>query len=172
MADSLAILALAAEAVQQQERESMEYEHRKFVHAANVQQYSYPEFAIRRARYEDVPALGLVERSAAEKFRTVNLDFLADGSTISPDRLVAMIQANHLLVATDKYGPIGFVGGEELDGCFHIAEVSVAQEWQGRGCGTALMASILSEIAHERAFRYITLTTFRNLVWNGPSTLR
>jgi ribosomal protein S18 acetylase RimI-like enzyme len=147
--DPLTILAMAAEAVQHSETSQSE-----------------PEFSIRKARPADIPLLERVERSAAELFRTVGLGFLLDGPTVDPSFLMA--NTNHLWVAVDWMDrPIGFLVGENLDGSFHIVEVSVAQEFQGRGVGKQLMARMTEEVRRE-GYKTITLTTYRNLLWNGP----
>ena len=149
--DKLSILAMAAAAVQQSE-----------VHQ------SARDFSIRKARYADIPFLGLVERSAAQLFRTANLDFLVDGSTVDPKVLVAMFDASHLWVACDFMDyPIGFSGGQYIEGNFHLVEISVAQDFQGKGVGSALMERMEADVRRE-GYKSMTLTTYRNLAWNGP----
>jgi ribosomal protein S18 acetylase RimI-like enzyme len=148
--DPLSILAMAAETVQQ----SDSYK-------------SAPGFTIRRARYADIPLLGPVERSAAELFRTANLDFLLDSPTVDQSFLAAMADSNHLWVAVDRMDePIGFVGGENIEGNFHLVEISVAQTFQGKGVGKILMGQMTEEIKRE-GYKAITLTTYRDLPWNG-----
>jgi ribosomal protein S18 acetylase RimI-like enzyme len=149
--NSLQILAMAAAAVQQSD--SLQYA---------------PAFTIRQPRSSDIPVLAQVERSAAEIFRTVNLDFLVENPTVDPYLLVAMANANHLWIAVDKFDqPIGFVGGEYLDGNFHIVEISVAKNFQGMGVGKALM-KVLVEQTRREGYKAMTLTTYRNLPWNAP----
>ncbi len=151
--DSLSILAMAAAAVQQRESESLK---------------QTAEYSIRRAHSWDIPLLEYVERSAAEIFRTVDLGFLADGDTLDPAALQAMAHANHLWVATNRFDqPIGFAGGEYLSGNFHIVEISVAKEFQGKGVGKALMTTMVEHITRE-GYKSVTLTTYRTLPWNGP----
>ena len=151
--DSLSILAMAAAAVQQRESESLK---------------TTADFSIRRAQSWDLPLLEYVERSAAEIFRTVNLGFLADGETLAPEVLEAMYQADHLWVATNRFDqPIGFIGGEYLSGNFHIVEISVAREFQGKGIGKALMTAMVEHVSRE-GYKSVTLTTYRNLGFNGP----
>ena len=148
--DPLSILAMAAETVQQ----SDSYK-------------SAPGFTIRRARHADIPLLGPVERSAAELFRTANLDFLLDSPTLDQSFLAAMADSNHLWVAVDGMDePIGFVGGENIEGNFHLVEISVAQTFQGKGVGKILMGQMTEEIKRE-GYKAITLTTYRDLPWNG-----
>lgn len=151
MMDSLSVLATAAAAAPR----------------SQVPQPA-PDFTIRRARKEDLPLLGAVERSAAEIFRTVNLDFLTYGPTMDEYLLESMGRANHLWVAVNEVDrPIGFAGGDELAGNFHIAEISVAQNAQGKGVGKALMGELTRQAMAE-GYTAITLTTYRNLPWNGP----
>jgi GNAT superfamily N-acetyltransferase len=149
--DSLSILAMAAAAVQ---------------HSDSLEPTA--EFIIRSAQSWDIPMLEYVERSAAEIFRTANLDFLADGDTVDPKALAAMAQANHLWIAANRFDqPIGFVGGEYLNGNFHIVEISVAKEFQGKGVGTALMTAMVQQVSRE-GYKSVTLTTYKDLPWNGP----
>ena len=140
--------------------------------AAAVQQSEVPQptrdFNIRKARFADIPFLGPVERSAAELFRTANLDFLVDGSTVDPKILAAMIDASHLWVACDFMDyPVGFSGGEHIEGNFHLVEISVAQDFQGKGVGRALMERMEADVRRE-GYKSMTLTTYRSLAWNGP----
>ena len=147
--DPLTILAMAAEAVQ---------------HSEKMQ--AGPEFTIRKARPADIPLLERVERSAAQLFRTVGLEFLLDGPTVDPAFLLA--NTNHLWLAVDWMDkPIGFVVGEDIYGHFHVVELSVAQEFQGKGVGTHLMARMTEELRRE-GYEMVTLTTYRSLPWNGP----
>jgi len=149
--DRLSILAMAAAHVQQSEAPK-----------------STKDFNIRKARFSDIPFLGPVERSAAELFRSASLDFLVDGSTVDPKALAAMIDTHHLWVACDFMDyPIGFCGGEYIEGNFHLVEISVAQDFQGKGVGSALMERMEADVRRE-GFHALTLTTYRSLAWNGP----
>jgi ribosomal protein S18 acetylase RimI-like enzyme len=152
MADPLAILAFAAALVQDSDK----------------LQSSAPEFSIRGARSTDIPLLEYIERSAAQLFRTVNLESLLDGPTVDPSLLAFMAISNNLWVAVNRWDqPIGFAGGQNIAGNFHIVEISVAQEFQGKGVGKALMATMLDQVRAD-GYRSITLTTYRYLPWNGP----
>lgn len=149
--DSLSVLAMAAAAAPRSQVPS-----------------SRTDFTIREARNEDIPLLGPVERSAAQLFRTVNLDYLATGPTVPQTLLSAMARSNHLWVAVNETDqPIGFAAGEVLDGNFHIVEISVAQDSQGKGVGKALLAELMRQVKQE-GFTAVTLTTYRSLPWNGP----
>jgi ribosomal protein S18 acetylase RimI-like enzyme len=154
MASALSILAMAAAYVQQSE--AMEFKE------------DAPRFGVRSARSSDVPLLERVEKSAAEAFRTVGMDFLLDEPTVEVSVLTRMARANHLWIAVNDWDqPIGFLGGEDLSGNFHITEISVAQDYQGRGIGGVLMRTMFEQIQRE-GYKYITLTTFKDVPWNGP----
>src|SRR6187402_3278401 len=113
MMDPLSILALAAETVQRSE--------------ANK---SFPACTTRKGQLRDVPLLGPVERSANEIYRSVNLDTLLDLPTLNRFNLTSLIDAGHLWVAVNRWDePIGFIGGENIGGNFHIVEVSVAHQY-------------------------------------------
>ncbi|POS83102.1 hypothetical protein EPUL_005014 [Erysiphe pulchra] len=125
-------------------------------------------YTIRKGKISDIPHLRHVETSAGNRYRTIGLDVVADSNIVDSERLASMSDANHLWVAVDKFGPIGFLCGEELDGNFHIVEVSVSHECQGRGIGKSLMATMLEQITTEHSFKSVTLTTYRSVAWNGP----
>ncbi|KAG9237801.1 putative acetyltransferase [Amylocarpus encephaloides] len=127
-----------------------------------------PRFGVRSARSSDIPLLEHVERSAADSFRTVGLEHLLDGPTVKVAVLMNMARTNHLWVAVNDWDqPIGFLGGEDLQGNFHIDEISVVQEYQGRGVGRALMRMMMEQVRGE-GYKYATLTTFKDVPWNGP----
>lgn len=63
--------------------------------------------------------------------------------------------------------PIGFAGGQNIAGNFHLVELSVAQEFQGKGVGRALLSAVFDQVRRE-GYQALTLTTFRHLPWNGP----
>jgi len=123
---------------------------------------------IRRAGLAEIPKLALIERSAASLFRDAGLAWIADGDTMEPDLLDTMCRAGTLWVAVDDTGePVAFLAAHTLDEQFHIAEVSVERSHQRRGIGAALIAAA-EDHARTQGFRGLTLTTYRDLRWNGP----
>lgn len=163
--DSLSILAMAAAQVQQQELSQAKKYPQNETFSIDSEIHAH---IIRRGQSSDIPLLRRVELSAGNRYRAVGLDLVAESKIVDPKRLESMADANHLWVAVDKYGPIGFLCGEELDGNFHIVEISVSHEYQGRGIGKGLMTTMLEQITHERSYKSVTLTTYRSLSWNGP----
>jgi GNAT superfamily N-acetyltransferase len=63
--------------------------------------------------------------------------------------------------------PVGFVLAIPKDGRAHVLEVAVAHSEQGRGHGRALIAAT-EDWAAQKGFDEVTLTTFRDVVWNAP----
>jgi GNAT superfamily N-acetyltransferase len=123
---------------------------------------------IRSARLEDTPKLAEIERSAATVFRKANLAWVAEGETLPLASLAAFCRDGSLWVAvTNDDEPVGFLAAHELDEAFYIAEVSVTISHQRQGIGTQLISTTM-EYARAGGFRLVTLTTYRDLAWNGP----
>jgi GNAT superfamily N-acetyltransferase len=123
---------------------------------------------IRQARLDDLGKLAAVERSAAAVFRDAGLAWIADGDTLAAESLLAMHENGMLWIAVDQDGKsVGFLGALVLDQQFHIAELSVARRHQRQGLGAALITTA-NNGARDRQFRLVTLTTYRDLPWNGP----
>jgi len=124
--------------------------------------------SVRLARSEDLIELAAVERSAASVFRDVGLTWLADGETMDLALLTALCRDGTLWVAADEMDePVGFLAAHELDGRFYIAEVSIARFHQRQGLGARLIAAAVDH-ARAAGFGAVTLTTYRDLPWNGP----
>lgn len=72
-----------------------------------------------------------------------------------------------LLAVDDVDRPVGFSILEIVDGDVYIDEVDVHPSHGRQGLGTALVrASCDWALAH--GYRAITLTTWRDVPWNGP----
>jgi GNAT superfamily N-acetyltransferase len=124
--------------------------------------------SVRPARSEDLIELAAVERSAASLFQDVGLAWLADGQTMDQTLLTALCRDGTLWVVTDGIDePVGFLAAHELDDAFYIAEVSIARFHQRQGLGARLITAA-AEHARAAGFGAVTLTTYRDLPWNGP----
>ena len=124
--------------------------------------------SVRLARSEDLIELAAVERSAASLFRDVGLAWLADGETMDQTLLTALCRDGTLWVAADEVDePVGFLAAHELDDAFYIAEVSIARFHQRQGLGARLITAA-AEHARAAGLGAVTLTTYRDLPWNGP----
>ncbi|GGB50248.1 N-acetyltransferase [Tistrella bauzanensis] len=122
--------------------------------------------SIRPGRPDDAPALAAIEDAAAGLFADIGI---ALGATTSDPAVLAIAARQHrLLVATDKDDrPLGFALTTIVDGHAHLAELDVAPAFGRRGIGRGLIAAVAARAAaagHDR----LTLTTFRDVPWNGP----
>ncbi|EFV14951.1 GNAT family N-acetyltransferase [Segniliparus rugosus] len=114
---------------------------------------------IRPYRAADLAALVETSRAADELFARAGIALPPD----DPSELVERCEA--ILVAGDPLA--GFVAAEEADGNLHIAQLSVRPELGRRGLGTLLLGAA-AQVAAAEGFPALTLTTFRDVPWNGP----
>jgi GNAT superfamily N-acetyltransferase len=63
--------------------------------------------------------------------------------------------------------PVGFARLEVVDGQAHLEQLAVHPDQARRGLGTALVQAAVTW-AGEQGFTSMTLTTFRDVAWNGP----
>lgn len=125
------------------------------------------EVAIRPAAADEVAGLPVMQVSAGALFRELGMHRVADGPEPSVDGFHQARANGDLLVATDDGRVVGFVRTKVLDGSLHVEQVTVGPGWQGRGIGRALMLAA-EQAAADRGFRRMTLTTFRDVPFNGP----
>jgi GNAT superfamily N-acetyltransferase len=126
-----------------------------------------PPFAIRPGRFDDFERLKRIEIDAFETLAAVGA-VRGEPSSSTDEELQHYIDAGLLLVAAGRDDePIGYVGMVFADGWLHVAEIDVAQDWQRKGVGRALM---LAALAGGRAVRLAgaTLTTDRLAPFNAP----
>jgi GNAT superfamily N-acetyltransferase len=70
-------------------------------------------------------------------------------------------------VVCDDETPIGFATTEPFDDALHLWALAVRLEAQKRGAGRALVQAVIAD-ARARGLPAVTLTTFRDIPWNGP----
>lgn len=126
-------------------------------------------FSVRPTRPDDAASLPVIERSAGQAFRTLaDFSWIADDTVLNAQAHLALIDKGHCLVAVDKHdSPIAFLAADARHGRLHIHEFSVHHHWQGKGVGGTLLAR-LAEMAREKGFRQLSLTTFSEVPWNRP----
>lgn len=127
-----------------------------------------PPFAIvRLARSEDIVLLPDIERSAAEAFRSTAHAWVADDGVTAAGVYPPLILAGSLFVAEVDGAVVGFVSLQAEPDTLHVLELAVAFAYQRRGVGRLLMQAA---IGAARSWRLpaVTLTTFRDLVFNAP----
>lgn len=121
---------------------------------------------IRAATESDLPRLVEVEVAAGQIFHTVGMPLVAaDVPQIAELRKAAA--ADRLWVACVGAQVAGYICAEMVDGNAHIAQVSVAPDYAGHGIGKALI-DVVEAWGRTREAPATTLTTFRDVPWNGP----
>jgi GNAT superfamily N-acetyltransferase len=106
-----------------------------------------------------------IERAAAAAF--------AGEPAVDPDRTRAeedyarLIRRGHSLVAHVGDAMAGFLVAQPFSRELHIWEMDVAPAYQRRGIGAGLVRAAMID-ARNTGFKALTLTTFRDLAWNGP----
>lgn len=124
---------------------------------------------IRLGRNEDVRKLPEIERSAASSFRSMgDLAWIADSEPLPAEVYLRMITGGTVWVAESTEGSLeGFLAAERADPDLHIWEASVRFQHQSRGIGRRLIEAARA-YAKAVGLSGITLTTFRDVPWNGP----
>ena len=105
--------------------------------------------------------------AAGALFRDLGMHLVADGPAPSTDAFHEARANGDLLVAVMDETVVGFLRTTALDGSLHVEQVTVAPGWQQRGIGRALMLAA-EQVADARGFTRMTLTTFRDVPFNGP----
>lgn len=72
-----------------------------------------------------------------------------------------------MLVAEDDGQLVGFSACQVCADALHLWELAVRHEAQGRGVGKALVQATF-DLARARGLPAVTLSTFREIPWNGP----
>lgn len=78
-----------------------------------------------------------------------------------------MLAEGLVWVAEDEGELIGFAAAQAYFDALHLWELAVRRDRQGGGAGRALIETVVAE-ARRLELRAVTLTTFRDIPWNGP----
>ncbi|AEF44093.1 GCN5-related N-acetyltransferase [Serratia sp. AS12] len=124
---------------------------------------------VRLAQLQDIPQLIAIERSAAQLFlQQPAWRFLAKGPVMSRQQHADFIQQQQEWLAESTPGEVaGFIAVLPQRQDWHIAELSVAADWQRRGIGRRLIAEV-AMLAKSQGAQRLTLTTFIDVPWNAP----
>ncbi|HUB38226.1 MAG TPA: GNAT family N-acetyltransferase [Streptosporangiaceae bacterium] len=123
---------------------------------------------IRPARESELSLIRGLEKTGETQFRAAGMDRVADAPAPEADAYRPALDDGRLLVAVDERDtPVGFIRLEMLDGEPHVEQVSVHPDHAGHAIGAALLAAA-EQLARARGHRRMTLTTFRDVPWNGP----
>ena len=123
------------------------------------------DWSLRLARPEDAAAMPGIERAAAAAF--AGEPAIDPARTRSEADYARLIRKGHSLVAHAGENMAGFLVAEPFRRELHIWEMDVAPAFQRRGIGAGLVRAAQID-ARNSGFKALTLTTFRDLAWNGP----
>lgn len=126
------------------------------------------DWSLRLARPADAAQMPQIEKAASVLFaddpHLATLDF---GDLWEEAELASLIRKGHCLVAHVGERMAGFLVTQPFRRELHIWEMDVHPDFQQRGIGAGLVRA--SQIdARNSGFKALTLTTFRDLAWNGP----
>jgi len=116
--------------------------------------------SIRHALPREFGLLRQIEAASDEMFADVGI-----GPFSESDDEDHLARAALVLVAGDP--PVGFASVEVVDDAAHIWQLSVLPAEGRRGRGTALVKAVCAW-GRGQGFEAVTLTTYRDVPWNGP----
>lgn len=124
---------------------------------------------IRPVVTSDIARLQAIEVAAGSMFRPLGMDLVADDGPFSVDELRTYADAGHAWVAVPSDGEPadGYLLLDVVDGAAHVEQVTVHPDAARRGIGRALIDHV-ARWAAGSGFAAMTLTTFRDVSWNGP----
>ncbi|MEU2035628.1 GNAT family N-acetyltransferase [Nocardia amamiensis] len=122
---------------------------------------------IRPATPRDLPALQDIERAAGKPFAEIGMTAVADDEPPALETLRGFQEAGRAWVWVENDAPFGYLIVGVIDGNAHIDQVSVHPDYAGRRIGKRLIDRAAGWAADE-GLPALTLTTFTEVVWNGP----
>lgn len=109
-----------------------------------------------------------IEVEAGRVFADIGLGSIAADDPPEREVLLAHVEAGTAWMAVDGDGAaIGYVLASVVDHEAHIDQVSVVPTAAGHGIGAALIDRVCAW-ATGGGHDAVTLTTFRDVAWNGP----
>ena len=119
-------------------------------------------------RPADAIAIQQIETAAGELFRDIGMSDIADHPVPTIEVLAEYQRAGRSWVVVDDADlPIAFVLVKVIDDRAHIEQISIDPAVARRGIGRELI-DYVDAWAADRGLPALTLTTFRDVPWNGP----
>jgi GNAT superfamily N-acetyltransferase len=123
---------------------------------------------VRSARAADLKHLAAIEEAGGPLFEEAFGDLTGDPLMSPAPRGGDRDDTPGFLLVVGPVGaPVGFAHVEVVDGFAHLAQLSVHPDAMRQGIGTALVRAAMRE-AWELGYDRLSLTTYRDLPWNGP----
>jgi GNAT superfamily N-acetyltransferase len=125
-------------------------------------------YRIRLAHPEEVPRLRAIEDAAGTIFSGLGLIDEALDVSFPLDDLARLVAMGQVWVACLEGGlPVGMVVASVQEEAVYVEEMDVLPEHGRRGLGGRLLACVCTW-AREQGHAAVTLSTFRDVPWNGP----
>jgi len=124
--------------------------------------------SIRLAQSDELDRLLKIEDEAGTVFAGLGLIDEARDTSFPRDDLARLIALGQVWVACPGEGiPVGMLVASVWEGAVHVEELDVVPRHGRRGLGARLLATVCAW-AEARRYPAVTLSTFRDLPWNGP----
>lgn len=107
-----------------------------------------------------------IERTSATRFLGTDLAAIAEDEPTDVETLTARIAAGGLLVAAEGEA-IAFVMFREMETSGYIEQIDVLPSYAGLRIGAALIEAV-AELARDRGWSALTLSTFKEVPFNAP----
>ena len=122
---------------------------------------------LRPATDDDLPGLPGLDRAAGELFRPLGMDLVADDDPPGPADLRPVLDHHRAWVAERDGELAAYLVADVVDRAAHIEQVTVHPRHAHQRLGAALIEH-LALWAQQRRLPALTLTTYRDVPWNGP----
>jgi len=126
-------------------------------------------YALTLGEVDDIPALIAVDKAASALFAPTGLikaEALDDH--VPAEVLELAIPLGDVIVTRNEHGwACGFALVSPRGKGLYLDQISVHPDHGKKGLGRALMLAVLS-VAETRKLPHVSLSTFRDLKWNGP----
>lgn len=124
-------------------------------------------YDIRTCGPRDVELFAAIEKAAGTLFVEAGLPEIASHEPTDREFIDASARAGAVFVAAADGTPAGFILSAPLGRSMHIYELSVHPSHGRKGLGRKLVDAVC-EHARDSGHSAVTLSTFRDLPWNGP----
>jgi len=123
---------------------------------------------IRLARPDELTRIREIEDAAGEMFSGLGLIDEDNDGSFPLDLLADLISLEQVWVACDADDiPVGMMITSIREGNVHVEEMDVIPSHGRHGLGARMLLQA-SKWAAECGYRAVTLSTFRDVPWNGP----
>ena len=125
-------------------------------------------YRVRLAHPDEVPRLRAIEDAAGRILSGLGLIDEALDVSFPLDDLVLLVGMGQVWVGClEDDLPVGMVIASVREGAVYVEEMDVLPEHGRRGLGARLLERVCAW-AQEQGYSAVTLSTFRDVPWNGP----